>query len=116
MADERCEVSSGTDVSDNLRVGSRTDVLLRIPKDVAMLMLLRTMRPDWIAADEITSPKDVDAMEMISYCGVKLLATAHGADRQDLCKRTLYRKLLDSGIFRQIVLLRPDKTYQLEEW
>ncbi len=115
LVDERCELSSGMDHTHRLHVGSRTDVLLHIPKDQAMLMLLRTMRPDWIAVDEITSPRDVDAMQMISYCGVKLLATAHGADLQDLLRRPLYRMLIDSGIFRQVIILQPDKTYRLEE-
>ena len=111
LADERCEISA----QSFLRIGTRTDVLLQIPKATAMLMLLRTMRPDWIAVDEITSPEDVDAMEMISYCGVRLIATAHGIDRQDLFRRSLYRKLLDSGVFRQLVIMRPDKSYTLED-
>lgn len=111
LADERCEISAQSD----LHIGARTDVLLQIPKAKAMLMLLRSMRPDWIAVDEITSPEDVDAMEMISYCGVRLIATAHGVDRQDLFHRPLYRRLVDSGIFRQLVVLRPDKSYTLEE-
>lgn len=111
LADERCELSA----QSLLRIGTRTDVLLQIPKATAMLMLLRTMRPDWIAVDEITSPEDIMAMEIISYCGVKLIATAHGIDRRDLIRRPLYRKLLDSGIFRQLVILHPDKSYTLEE-
>ncbi len=115
LADERCELSAQLDKVNRLHIGSRTDVLLHIPKAQAMLMLLRSMRPDWIAVDEITSPEDVDAMEMISYCGVRLIATAHGADRQDLLRRPLYRRLLDSGIFRQLVILRPDKSYSVEE-
>lgn len=115
LADERCEISSGMEDQNRLRIGSRTDVLLQIPKATAMLMLLRTMRPDWIAVDEITSPDDVDAMDMISYCGVKLLATAHASDADDLYRRPLYRKLMERGIFRQLVILHPDKTYRMED-
>lgn len=115
LADERSELTSGMDDQHRLQVGSRTDVLVQVPKASAMLMLLRTMRPDWIAVDEITSPRDVEAMEMISYCGVKLLATAHAENTEDLYRRQLYRRLLDGGIFRQLVLLKPDKTYRLED-
>ncbi len=115
LADERSEISAKMNMANGRSVGSRTDVLLHVPKAQAMLMLLRSMRPDWIAVDEITSPADVDAMEMISYCGVRLIATAHGIDRQDLLRRPLYRRLVSSGMFRQLVILKPDKSYTVED-
>ena len=77
------------------------------------MMLLRTMSPQWIALDEITAPEDIEALDRASYCGVKLLATAHGDSLSDLTRRPLYHKLLARGVFSQVVLLSPDKSYQI---
>ena len=58
----------------------------------------------WIAADEITARRDLAAMETISYCGVRLLATAHAKDLNASCGlRPLYRELLTLGMFQAYV-------------
>ena len=102
VADERGELGAG-----DLRpfLGPRTDVLENVPKAAALLMLLRGMSPQVLAADEITAPEDIRAMETAAGCGAVLLATAHGADPEDLRRRPLYRDLLDAGIFQRFILL-----------
>ena len=67
------------------------------------MSLLRGMNPQVLAADEITSPRDIDALTQASHCGVGLLATAHAAGAEDLGRRPLYRALLEAGIFRQVI-------------
>lgn len=115
LADERGELSAMSAGQPQLQIGSRTEVLVHVPKGQAMMMLLRTMNPHWIAVDEITSPEDLHAMEEVSYCGVKLLATAHGASLNDIYHRPLYKKLLETGIFRQLVCIEADKSYRMED-
>ena len=102
VADERGELGAG-----ELRsfLGPRTDVLENVPKAAALLMLLRGMAPQVLAADEITDPADIRAMEQAAGCGAGLLTTAHGSNLEDLRRRPLYRRLLESGVFRRFVLL-----------
>lgn len=115
LADERGELSAPVDGQPRLCVGSRTEILAHVPKGQAMMMLLRTMNPHWIATDEITCRQDIRAMEQIACCGVRLLATAHGEGLNDLLRRPVYRELMEQKIFRQVIVLRRDKTYTLEE-
>lgn len=116
LADERGEVAACVMGVPQLQVGCRTDVLVNIPKEDAILMLLRCMNPQWIAVDEITAPEDVCALERAAYCGVRLLATAHGDTAEDLKRRPVYRQLMETGVFRTVVILRADKSgYILEE-
>lgn len=115
LADERGEISASVDGEAQLQVGRRTDVLVNVPKATAVMQLMRTMNPDWIALDEITAPEDLSALDQVAYCGVRLLATAHGLDRVDLERRPLYRRLLKLGVFRKIVILKRDKSYCIEE-
>lgn len=79
------------------------------------MLLLRAMSPTWIAADEITARRDLEAMEQISYCGVRLLATAHAKDLQEPRARPLYRELLSLEIFKRFLVLQPDRQFFVRE-
>lgn len=115
IADERSELSAALHGVPQLKIGMRTDVLLNIPKSEALLMLLRTMNPQWLAVDEITAPKDIEALSQCAYCGVKLLATAHADCMEDLWYRPLYRSLMECKIFKWIVQMQQDKSFVLQE-
>lgn len=103
LADERGEVAALYRGMPQLDVGERTDVLEGCPKAQGLMLLLRAMNPQVLAADEITAPEDVAALRMAVGCGVTLLATAHGEERADLLRRPLYRPLVEEGCFRRLV-------------
>ena len=97
-----------------LQRGKRTDVLTGCPKPAGIEMVLRTMGPGCIAVDEITAETDARALLWAANCGVRLLATAHGTSAADYRCRSVYRLLYEQGVFQTLVILRPDKTYQVE--
>lgn len=115
LVDERGEIAACLHGTPQLQVGSRTDVMVNVPKAQACIMLLRTMSPKWLAVDEITSADDIIAMEQAAYCGVEIIATAHGSTLEDLQRRPLYRSLLEKSIFEKVVLLMPDKSWTVQE-
>ncbi|MEA4895335.1 MAG: stage III sporulation protein AB [Oscillospiraceae bacterium] len=118
LVDERSEVAGTFEGQPCFDVGLRTDVLTGAPKGEGIFLLLRSMAPQLIAFDEISSPGDIDAAETASNCGVTLLATAHGAGVSDLTERDLYKKLLDKRIFSRVVTIeniRGRRSYKVEE-
>lgn len=110
VVDERRELFPGRSFS----AGKRTDVLSGCSKAQGVLTVLRAMGPDCIAVDEITGAADCEALMQALWCGTSLLATAHAASAEDFCNRPAYRDLVRSGLFREVVVLRKDKTWSVE--
>ena len=118
LADERGEVAAMYNGLPQLEVGRRTDVMEGCPKAQGLMLLLRAMNPQVLAVDEITAPEDVRALTAAAGCGVTLLATAHGESRADLERRSLYRPLLEEGLFRFLVGIRREgegRAYTVKE-
>ena len=62
VVDERGEISAMYKGETQNDVGCRTDVLSNIPKAIGMRMLIRSMAPQVIVADEIGSNDDIVAI------------------------------------------------------
>lgn len=109
VVDERGEL-----FPEGFERGKRTDVLTGCPKQEGMEMLLRTMGPSCIAVDEITAEADSMALLQAANCGVRLIATAHASSIQDFCGRRVYRPLIEHKVFENLLVLREDKSYDVE--
>lgn len=95
--------------------GENADILLGVPKPRGIDMVLRAMGPQVIAMDEITSEADCAALTRAAWCGVRLLATAHAASVSDLFSRTVYRPLVETGLFSKAVVLDKHRIWHIEE-
>ena len=89
VVDERSELGGGHLGVPQNDLGERTDVLDGCPKAIGMRLLIRSMGPYALAVDEMGKPEDVLEMREAARCGVKLLATLHGASMEDVTKRGL---------------------------
>lgn len=105
IADERYEIAACANGSPRFFIGN-CDVLSGGQKRETIPMLLRAMSPQIIAVDEITKEADCSCLLDCAGCGCGLLATAHGSELSDLYRRPAYRRLLENGVFRQVILIR----------
>lgn len=110
VVDERREL-----FPTGFQTGKNTDVLSGIPKPRGIDMVLRSMGPQVIAMDEITSEADCAALTRASWCGVQLLATAHAFSVSDLYSRPVYHPLTESGLFSKAVVLDMHRNWHIEE-
>lgn len=116
LADERYEIAACAGGEPRFNVGL-CDVLSAGNKGETIPMLLRSMSPQILAMDEITRAEDCESLLECAGCGCSLLATAHGSEIEDLHKRPAYRRLLDAGLFQQVILIRRsgrERSYRLE--
>ena len=114
VVDERKELFPMSAEAMCFAPGPRTDVLSGCPKRKGIEMAIRCMGPKTVAVDEITSSDDCTALLEASWCGVDILATAHASCIEDLTKRPVYKPLLNCGVFRNIVVMKEDKSWSFE--
>lgn len=104
IADERHELAACRDGIPVLNVGRRTDVIDGCDKQTAMRMLIRTMAPRVIVADEIGNAGDIQEVRYAARRGVAVLTSAHAASMADL-KQGELRELLEANVFAIVALL-----------
>lgn len=115
VADERNEIAAKDGSSIQNDIGIHTDVLTGMKKADAIMALLRSMTPQFIAVDEISRREDAAAILEAANCGVKFLATAHAESLNDLKNREIYNKLLKADVFGNIILVSKNGKYRSYE-
>ena len=109
VVDERGEIAAMYKGIAQNDLGLRTDILDHTPKAIGMNLLIRSMSPNVIAADEIGSKEDVEAIKYAICSGIKGIFTAHGASMEDLRTNPALANLLDTGSIERIVFLSNKK-------
>ena len=119
LVDERGEIAAMYKGIPQNEVGVRTDVLDNIPKAIGMQMMIRSMAPNVIVADEIGSKEDVQSIRYAVCCGIKGIFTVHGKTMEDLKQNPYIHELIQSHIFERLIFLdeklkgEPKKVYFL---
>lgn len=115
IVDERGEIAAmyrGVPQND---IGTRTDVMDNCPKSIGMKMMIRSMSPDIIVADEIGKREDVDAINYAVCCGIKGVFTAHGDSMRDLKLNPIINELLEKKLMEKIIFLSKTKKGTVEK-
>lgn len=105
VVDERGEIAPLLGGEPQMDVGLCTDILEGCPKAKGMLLLLRSMAPEVIAVDELGSAADMLAAEEVLRAGVRLMATVHGADLEEIRSRPYLCDLIEKRIFGRYLFL-----------
>ena len=105
VADERGEIAACRDGAPQLNVGPCADVVTGMEKAPAIRLLIRSMAPQAVAADELGGPADARAVLDALHAGVTVLATAHGRALDGLRRRAGMGALLEQGAFERFVRL-----------
>lgn len=117
IVDERSEIAACYRGKPENDVGERTDVLDCCPKPEGMLMLLRAMSPTVIGVDELGKKEDVEAVLRVVNCGVRVIATIHGENLEEIRRKEVFQELFKEGIFHHYIILEEkqmkvyDKSY-----
>ncbi|MCI8320793.1 MAG: stage III sporulation protein AA [Lachnospiraceae bacterium] len=106
VVDERSEIAGCHHGIPQNNLGIRTDVMDACPKAEGMLLLIRSMRPQVLAVDEIGAAEDVQAVSYAMHCGCKMLATAHGESMEELKRRPAFSHMIEEKRFDRYVILR----------
>ncbi|MBS5854389.1 MAG: stage III sporulation protein AA [Clostridia bacterium] len=105
LVDERGEIAAiykGVPQND---IGIRTDVMDNVDKSIGMKLLIRSMSPEIIVADEIGKEEDIEAINYAVCSGIKGIFTAHGSNLKELKLNPSISKIINKHIFDRIIFL-----------
>ena len=108
LIDERNELSSNHNGIPQNDIGM-CDVYDSYLKDDAITHAVRSMSPDIIVCDEISTLKDIKTVENSVNSGVSFVCTLHAKNKDELLKKENIRKLISTGAFSQLVFLSSRK-------
>lgn len=107
VVDERQELSGVFDGKAISRL-SGVDVYSNSSKKFAFNNGIRSMKPDVIVTDEINIEKDIGDIENALTSGVKVFASIHADNINDLKNKSCFKELLSKSLFDRFVVLSKD--------
>ena len=105
IVDSRGEIAACLNGIPQNDIGN-ADVFNSWNRQDGIVSAIRTMSPEIIVCDEIGSNSDFNAINACVGAGVELIATTHGGNIEEIVKRDIIKKILITGAFDNIVLLR----------
>ena len=105
VVDERGEITAMYKNEPQNDMGLKVDILSNVSKAIGMKILVRSMAPDLICADEIGTKEDIEAIKYAITSGVKGIFTAHGESVENIQKSPILKELLELNIIDKIIIL-----------
>lgn len=108
IVDERGEISAMYKNEPQNNLGMQVDILNNIPKSLGMKMLIRSMAPEIVCADEIGTEDDIKSIKYAVTSGVKGIFTAHGNNLEYIKQNPILKELLKENIIQLIIILNKE--------
>lgn len=105
LIDERNEISATKDGFPQNSIGEMADVFNSYTKYDGIMTAVKVMSPVILVCDEIGAKEDAKALEYALNSGVKLIATCHASDYDDLKRRPVISKLIKDKAFDYAAIL-----------
>ena len=105
LIDERYEIAGVCDGEPTIDVGSSVDILSGASKSYGFSYGIRSMRPDVIVTDEIGDSEDVESIKYAIKSGVKVIATMHGENIEDIKNKKCFSDVIFQNFFERFVIL-----------
>lgn len=115
VVDERGEIAALYKGKPENDIGIKTDIIENVSKSIGMKMLIRSMAPQVIVADEIGSIDDIEAINYAVCSGCRGIFTAHGDSFEDLILNPILKKLINMNIFEVIIILDNKKRGEIKD-
>ena len=110
VIDTRDELSACMPYAEN------ADFFISYPKGTAIMQSTKSMTPEIIICDELSSVNEANDVLYASHCGVKFVATAHAACFEDIKRKELLSRLISSGVFDYAVGLKRKNGERIYEY
>ncbi len=105
VVDERSEIAGCYMGLPQKQLGQYCDVVDACPKDIGIMMVIRSMAPEVVAVDEVGSEKDFEALRYALTSGCSLLATIHGSSLEQMKEKPVFEPIFRSGMFERLIFL-----------
>jgi predicted RNA-binding Zn-ribbon protein involved in translation (DUF1610 family) len=93
--------------------GQMTDVLFSIPKEKGIQIAIKTLYPELIIFDEISTEKEAKAVIEGFNCGVPVITTMHAGSYDELKERKVFKELYKTGAINNIFYVNKGKCLKI---
>lgn len=113
VIDERNEIACKDDGCITADLGVNNDVITGFSKPEGIEMAVRTLAPQMIICDEVSSLKEIEAMKNGFLSGTAFAVSVHAKSKEQLMNKHIVRNLIATREFSYVVLLK-DYTNEFE--
>ena len=96
-------------------IGTNSDVIENVSKELGINMLVRSMSPQIIICDEIGSKEDVKAIKNATCSGVKGIFTTHAASIEEIKQNPNLKEIVESKLIERIIILDKKNKGKVQE-
>lgn len=111
IIDERNEIAGKYNNEYSSKIGVNTDVLTGFNKSTGIEIATRTLSPEMIICDEISTIDELESIKFAFSSGLSFALSIHANSIDELKSKQIAQMLLNTGQFEYIVML-DNYTYQ----